>query len=357
MEKELNKKYKICIVADVPNWAFDNIAQKIKKELSYKYDIRIDYFNRRTETDYFYEFIEKNDDCDLIHFLNRRTLLIMETDSFKNKVEMSGKSVKEYIQEKKNKISTAVNDHIDLSAEGIQKLKAIYNEYTRMYYTVSKKLFDIYSSIPEFKNPDAMIHDVCDEEIFKPINLERFEYNKIKDRPIVIGWVGNSIHSGQREVDLKGFHSIIEPVVQEFKNEKYNIETHYADRNIIWRTVEEMPKYYSEIDMCICTSIHEGTPLPILEAMNCGVPIISTDVGIVSEVLGEKQKEYIIGDRENGKNDEIVKKVLKQKILQLYNNREVFKELSIENLKSVNEFDNGNKIKNLEDFFDKMLNN
>ena len=29
-------KKKICIVADVPNWAFDSIAQKVKKELSYK---------------------------------------------------------------------------------------------------------------------------------------------------------------------------------------------------------------------------------------------------------------------------------------------------------------------------------
>ena len=32
-------KSKICIVADVPNWAFDRIAGQVKKELSYKYDI------------------------------------------------------------------------------------------------------------------------------------------------------------------------------------------------------------------------------------------------------------------------------------------------------------------------------
>lgn len=33
-------KRKICIVADVPNWAFDSIAQKIKKDLDYKYNVR-----------------------------------------------------------------------------------------------------------------------------------------------------------------------------------------------------------------------------------------------------------------------------------------------------------------------------
>ena len=51
--KKLNNKQKICIVADVPNWAFDSIAQILKNRLSYKYDIKIEYFNRRTEKDLF----------------------------------------------------------------------------------------------------------------------------------------------------------------------------------------------------------------------------------------------------------------------------------------------------------------
>jgi len=352
---ELRNKYKICIVADVPNWAFDSIAQKIKKELSYKYDIRIDYFNRRTQTDYFYEFVEKHDDCDLIHFLNRRILLLMGTEVFKIKVENSGRNIEKYILDKKNKFSTAVYDHIDLNPEGIEKLKPIYNEYTKMYYTSTKKLFNIYDSIKEYRKPDAMVHDICDEKIFIPIDLERFENDRIKDRPIVIGWVGNSVHSGQEDVDLKGFHTIIKPVIQELKEDGYNIEGYYADRNERWRVEKEMPKYYSEIDVCICSSIHEGTPRPVLEAMNCGVPIISTDVGIVSEIFGEKQKEFIIGNRENGKNDEEIKKLLKQKITKLYNNREIFKELSKENLESVFKFDGGKTIKDFEQFFDECL--
>lgn len=163
------------------------------------------------------------------------------------------------------------------------------------------------------------------------------------------------MHSGQKDIDLKGFNTIVKPIIQELREEKYNIEGHYADRNEIWRKEEEMPQYYSEIDLCICASIHEGTPRPVLEAMYCGVPIISTDVGIVSEALGKKQKEFIVGDRENGKNDEEIKKILKQKIIELYNNREKFKELSEENLKSMVEFDGGKTIKAFEQFFDKCL--
>ena len=116
-----------------------------------------------------------------------------------------------------------------------------------------------------------------------------------------------------------------------------------------------MPEYYSNIDVCVCASIHEGTPLPILEAMSCGVPIISTDVGIVSEAIGEKQREYIIGDRQNGKNDENIKKVLKQKINKLYNNRHILKELSEENIESIVAYDGGKIIKQFENYLGMCL--
>lgn len=282
-------KHKICIVADVPNWAFDRIAQQVKKELSYKYDITIDYFNRRTEADFFYELIERNKECDLVHFLNRRMLLLMDTEVFKQKVEASGRNVYEYIKEMKNKFSTSVYDYMDLDEAGINEHKVIFNEYTKAYYTATKKLFEIYNNIKEFKKPDKMVHDICDGEIFVPINLERYEIQNIKDRPLVIGWVGNSTHSGDKSGDLKGLHTIIKPVIKDLKDSGYNIIENYADRNERWRTTEEMPAYYSEIDICLCASLHEGTPRSVLEAMYCGVPLISTDVGIVGEALGVKR--------------------------------------------------------------------
>ena len=77
----------------------------------------------------------------------------------------------------------------------------------------------------------------------------------------------------------------------------YEIEENFADRNIVWKTPEEMPGYYNELDLCICASAHEGTPRPVLESMHSGVPLISTDVGMVPESFGPKQKRFNIGDR------------------------------------------------------------
>lgn len=348
-------KSKICIVADVPNWAFDSIAQKLKKDLSYKYDIRIVYFDRRKEAEFLFELIDVNKDCDLIHFLNRRMLLLIGTDIFKEKVEKNGYYLEDYIKMIQNKCSTAVYDYMDIDPAGIKEHAPIFNEYTKNYYTATKKLFDIYNSIKQYNKPSAMIHDICDETKYVPMNLERFDYHNINNREIVVGWVGNSVHSGNNGVDLKGFHSILKPVIEELIHEGYHFKEYYADRNVVWKSSEEMPAYYSEIDVCICTSVHEGTPRPVLESMHSGVPIISTDVGIVPEAFGPKQNQFNIGSRNNGENDVEVRQKLKESLIYLYHNRDLFKELSDENLKSIEKFDGGKTIRAFEKFFDASL--
>ena len=344
-------KPRICLVCDAPNWAFDMIAQELKKKLSHKYEIRIEYFNMKETPDEFYEFLEKNDDCDLIHFLWRKILILMESETLKNKVIASGKEIEQYIQEKRNKISLGVYDFLFLDEESVELYKNLYNNYSKNYYVSTRSLNEIYKELPGYKKPLMVVHDICDYTNFVPMNIERFDKH---DRGLVVGWVGNGAFRFG-DVDLKGFNTIIKPVIKELKNEGYEIIENYADRNERWRTIEEMPQYYSEIDVCLCTSIHEGTPRPALEAMSCGVPLISTNVGIIPEAFGVRQQSYIIGSRENGKNDEVIKENLKGKIIELYNDRKKLKELSVENQKSIVEFDGGKFIKEFEMFFDECL--
>ncbi len=73
-------------------------------------------------------------------------------------------------------------------------------------------------------------------------------------------------------------------------------------------------------------------------------------------MLQRKQREYIIGDREKGLNDDNIKEVLKSKILKLYNNRSLLKELSNENIISVKAYDDGKIIKEFDDYFKTCLN-
>jgi glycosyltransferase involved in cell wall biosynthesis len=49
---------------------------------------------------------------------------------------------------------------------------------------------------------------------------------------------------------------------------------------------QEMPWYYSAADAMILCSDREGSPTAIKEAMACNLPVVSTDVGDVREILG-----------------------------------------------------------------------
>jgi glycosyltransferase involved in cell wall biosynthesis len=48
---------------------------------------------------------------------------------------------------------------------------------------------------------------------------------------------------------------------------------------------------YPGLDAVALTSLNEGTPLSLIEAMACGKPVISTSVGGVVDLLGSKKKE------------------------------------------------------------------
>jgi GT2 family glycosyltransferase len=48
----------------------------------------------------------------------------------------------------------------------------------------------------------------------------------------------------------------------------------------------DLPEVYADIDILCLTSINEGTPVSIIEAMASSVPVISTDAGGVRDLLG-----------------------------------------------------------------------
>jgi len=56
---------------------------------------------------------------------------------------------------------------------------------------------------------------------------------------------------------------------------------------------EELALYYNSADVLLFTSIAENFPLVILEAMACGLPIVSFDVGGVKEVVTHTENGYI----------------------------------------------------------------
>ena len=88
--------------------------------------------------------------------------------------------------------------------------------------------------------------------------------------------------------DHRRVDSVIRPAVDRVPGATF----HGAIREERWRDAREMRDFYRGLDVYVCASVSEGTPNPCLEAASCGVPVVTTPVGAMPE---------LIRDGENGR--------------------------------------------------------
>jgi len=114
------------------------------------------------------------------------------------------------------------------------------------------------------------------------------------DRRLRVGWCGQAKFG---EENTKGRKWVLDPLMA---HAGLGYDWRIRDRGP-WEpfSQEEMIDWYGDLDVLICTSISEGTPMPPLEAMSCGVPVISTRVGDLEEVIDSGTNGVLVGAYRN----------------------------------------------------------
>jgi glycosyltransferase involved in cell wall biosynthesis len=66
---------------------------------------------------------------------------------------------------------------------------------------------------------------------------------------------------------------------------------------------DQIGNFYRDNHVLICSSLHEGGPLPVIESLACGRPVITTNVGVIPEVVVDGKNGLIFPRSRSGLRD------------------------------------------------------
>lgn len=143
-------------------------------------------------------------------------------------------------------------------------------------------------------------------------DFEKFDcIDRLEERKYDLGFVG-------RFHPVKGVDNILEASLELEANSHFDslfvgdgplndkISNHNQGNINVkqWMDLEELPKVYNEIRCLIIASEAEAGPLTLIEAMGCGCVVISTEVGIVPDIIKDEENGFLL---ENNSPDHIVR--------------------------------------------------
>jgi len=317
-----NRRPRIALVADVPEWAFHNIASSVMTYLGSEFEFRLFHLKpyypglQNAVRDLF------GVGFDLVHFFCREGILDLFAHCLRHRDAIPPELLAGFAR---TAVSFSIYDHCFLSTAELANYRMVFNGFANAYTVSSARLEKIYRDQPVLAPPFMVIEDGVDPDLFAPENLGRLAES---DRELHIGWAGNSRWGMAADGrDHKGLQTLLKPAIGQLRDEGLPVVGQFADSSEARIPYRQMQGYYNALDLFVCCSDLEGTPNPVLEAMACGLPVVSTDVGIVPELFGPLQREFILSRRDQGE--------LRDKLRQLCRDPELRQALSRENLERI----------------------
>ena len=249
-EQIKDTRREVVFIVDSPNWAHDYKTENIKRYLGGEYNIR-----KVFQKDLKAEDIQKAD------------LVIVYYWSQFTKPDM--KPFIELFHKNRHKILLGICSRYEMREQVRQEAMQYVNNLCSGVFVNNLAQFKEFNEIldvPVFHTPNGV-----DTHHFIPSGKATHR------EKLVVGWAGSTTNHGSK----RGYHEFIVPAVKGVEG----VELVVAAREEKWRSHQEMVEFYHSIDVYICASSSEGTPNPCLEAAGCGVPVITTRVGNMPELI------------------------------------------------------------------------
>ena len=171
-------------------------------------------------------------------------------------ISVSGNQRKDFVNLKIGGYDKIINIPLGLELDEFADSKKYRNVMRKKYNIADDKIvISIIARIVPIKN-HALLVDAA--------NLLRKRFGNFKVLVVGDGYLKNEIN------DLVLKHSLVE----------YFEFAGFSN---------ELEKYYGMSDIVALTSLNEGLPTVIIEAMSAGIPVVSTDVGGVSDLISDNE--------------------------------------------------------------------
>lgn len=249
----------VLMVVDRPDWAIERKAKNLRRTLSERYDFVLRYQHEVNEGD-----LEAVDVVVIFYWLE---LLKMEA------------LPEAALERHADRLLMGICSHAELETWRREPGLAALRRLPRAVFVNNRLLDREYApllGVPVHYTPNGV-----DTSFFRPRPEPRIRASG----ELRVGWAGSISNHGP---ELRGFHEIIEPGVAAVPG----AELWTAIRERHWRNGEEMLEFYRDLDVYVCASRAEGTPNPCLEAAACGVPIVTTPVGNMPELIRDGENGY-----------------------------------------------------------------
>lgn len=199
---------------------------------------------------------------------------------------------------------------------------------TLIFKSIERRLAkqtDAIISISEIqKNELAHQHKVCNEDKIRVVplgfDLEPFHEKRrlkraevrlnfnIKEDEIAIGIIGRLAPIKNHDYFFDVIESILEKTTKQIKcfivgdgPERKNVEARvetinnkYGEKIVMTSWIRDIGTFNAALDIICLTSKNEGTPVSLIEAQAAGIPVVSTDVGGVRDVVKDEITGYVI---------------------------------------------------------------